>query len=124
MAVVVYDISNRASFQNTSKWIDDVRAERGSDVIIVLVGNKTDLGERREARVDGVLFEVLEMPLLPGRSRRLLVAPSLPLLVLPRQIRIVSAVARAHRRRKSVREERMGMTRRTSILVFSRLAVS
>jgi GTPase SAR1 family protein len=30
------------SFQNTRKWIDDVRGERGNDVIIVLVGNKTD----------------------------------------------------------------------------------
>lgn len=36
------------SFQNTKKWIDDVRAERGNDVIIVLVGNKTDLNEKRE----------------------------------------------------------------------------
>ena len=32
---------------NTSKWIDDVRAERGDDVIIVLVGNKSDLSEKR-----------------------------------------------------------------------------
>jgi Ras-related protein Rab-6A len=36
------------SFQNTRKWIDDVRAERGHDVIIVLVGNKTDLNDKRE----------------------------------------------------------------------------
>jgi GTPase SAR1 family protein len=32
---------------NTSKWIDDVRAERGDDVIIVLVGNKSDLSDKR-----------------------------------------------------------------------------
>lgn len=36
------------SFQNTKKWIDDVRAERGNSVIIVLVGNKTDLNDKRE----------------------------------------------------------------------------
>ncbi|KAH7626062.1 ras family-domain-containing protein [Sordaria sp. MPI-SDFR-AT-0083] len=48
VAVVVYDISNAKSFQNTRKWIDDVRAERGNDVIIVLVGNKTDLNDKRE----------------------------------------------------------------------------
>lgn len=35
------------SFQQTTKWIDDVRMERGSDVIIMLVGNKTDLSEKR-----------------------------------------------------------------------------
>lgn len=44
VAVVVYDVSNRASFLNTSKWVEDVRAERGNDVVICLVGNKTDLG--------------------------------------------------------------------------------
>ncbi|XP_005173304.1 ras-related protein Rab-41 isoform X3 [Danio rerio] len=47
-AVVVYDIANLNSFQQTSKWIDDVRTERGSDVIIMLVGNKTDLGDKRQ----------------------------------------------------------------------------
>jgi Ras-related protein Rab-6A len=38
---------DRDSFMNTSKWIDDVRAERGNEAIVVLVGNKTDLGEKR-----------------------------------------------------------------------------
>ncbi len=37
----------REVFENTRKWIDDVRAERGNDVIIVLVGNKTDLNDKR-----------------------------------------------------------------------------
>ncbi len=37
VAVVVYDITNANSFHQTSKWIDDVRTERGSDVIIMLV---------------------------------------------------------------------------------------
>ncbi|KAK9474587.1 ras family-domain-containing protein [Dipodascopsis tothii] len=48
VAVVVYDVTNAQSFTNTSKWIDDVRAERGNDVIIVLVGNKTDLNDKRQ----------------------------------------------------------------------------
>ena len=52
VAVVVYDITNRASFLNTSKWIEDVRNERGNDVIIVLVGNKTDLSERRQVSLE------------------------------------------------------------------------
>lgn len=51
-AVVVYDITNRASFLNTSKWIDDVRSERGKDVIIALVGNKTDFSDRRQVSVE------------------------------------------------------------------------
>lgn len=48
VAVIVYDITNRKSFKDASKWIDDVRAERGNQVIIALVGNKTDLGDKRE----------------------------------------------------------------------------
>lgn len=40
-------IADANSFQQTSKWIDDVRTERGSDVIIMLVGNKTDLSDKR-----------------------------------------------------------------------------
>merc|ERR1712045_153356 len=47
VAVVVYDITNANSFHQTSKWIDDVRTERGTDVIIMLVGNKTDLSEEK-----------------------------------------------------------------------------
>ncbi|EGD83273.1 small GTP binding protein RAB6A [Salpingoeca rosetta] len=52
VAVVVYDITNRSSFQQTSRWIDDVRAERGQDVIIMLVGNKTDLADKRQVSID------------------------------------------------------------------------
>ena len=44
---------DRASFLNTSKWIEDVRNERGNDVIIILVGNKTDLSEKRQVSVEG-----------------------------------------------------------------------
>ncbi|XP_003223439.1 ras-related protein Rab-6A isoform X2 [Anolis carolinensis] len=47
-AVIVFDLTNLNSFQQTSKWIDDVRTERGSDVIIMLVGNKTDLADKRQ----------------------------------------------------------------------------
>lgn len=66
VAVVVYDVTNRASFLNTTKWVEDVRAERGNDVVICLVGNKTDLGnDKRQisteegedrAKKDGLLF--------------------------------------------------------------------
>ncbi|GKY92623.1 hypothetical protein MPSEU_000232400 [Mayamaea pseudoterrestris] len=66
VAVIVYDVANRSSFLNTAKWVEDVRAERGTDVVICLVGNKTDLGnDKRQvsteegeerAKKDGLLF--------------------------------------------------------------------
>mmetsp|Transcript_37155 Transcript_37155/g.94951 ORF Transcript_37155/g.94951 Transcript_37155/m.94951 type:complete len:214 (-) Transcript_37155:125-766(-) len=52
VAVVVYDVSNRTSFLNTSRWIEEVRTERGSDVIVVLVGNKTDLVDKRQVSIE------------------------------------------------------------------------
>ncbi|XP_063681249.1 ras-related protein Rab-6A-like [Bolinopsis microptera] len=52
VAVVVYDITNASSFQQVNKWIDDVRTERGHDVIIMLVGNKTDLADKRQVPID------------------------------------------------------------------------
>uniref|UniRef100_A0AAV1VHB4 Uncharacterized protein n=1 Tax=Peronospora matthiolae TaxID=2874970 RepID=A0AAV1VHB4_9STRA len=52
VAVVVYDITNRASFLNTGKWVEDVRTERGQDVVIMLVGNKTDISDRRQVSVE------------------------------------------------------------------------
>ncbi|BHF79496.1 Ras-related protein Rab-6A [Sparganum proliferum] len=52
VAVVVYDICVKESFSQTTKWIDDVRTERGSDVIIMLVGNKTDLADKRKVSTE------------------------------------------------------------------------
>jgi len=52
VAVVVFDVSNRQSFLNTARWIEEVRTERGSDVIIVLVGNKTDLVDKRQVSIE------------------------------------------------------------------------
>merc|ERR1719297_355964 len=56
VAIVVYDITNKTSFLNTHKWIEDVREERGDDVVIMLVGNKIDLSGKemdgRKIRVD------------------------------------------------------------------------
>ena len=57
--------ADHASFVNTTRWIEEVRAERGGDVVVVLVGNKTDLVEKRavtteegdaKSRAAGVLF--------------------------------------------------------------------
>ena len=66
VAIVVYDVTSRESFDGTDKWIEDVRTERsGDDVILVLVGNKTDLADKRQisfeqgeakAKQYGVLF--------------------------------------------------------------------
>lgn len=52
VAVVVYEVTNQTSFLSVKKWIDDVRNERGTDVIIVLVGNRTEKTDRRQVSVE------------------------------------------------------------------------
>jgi len=34
VAVIVYDVTDRQSFLNTSKWIEEVNTQRGADVLI------------------------------------------------------------------------------------------
>ncbi|KAG2749662.1 GTP binding protein [Suillus brevipes Sb2] len=64
VAIVVYDITNRQSFLSTSKWIDDVRSERGNDVIIVLVGNKADLSEKRQVTIEEATAKSTQMNIM------------------------------------------------------------
>jgi small GTP-binding protein len=42
-AVVVFDITKFSSFQNVDKWVEDLRQVTGKEIVIVLVGNKSDL---------------------------------------------------------------------------------
>ena len=87
-AVVVYDISSTNSFAQVDRWIEDVRTERGGEVIIILVGNKTDLTDKRRVSMEqgerrakelGVLF--IESSAKTGHNVKQLfrrVAASLP----------------------------------------------
>lgn len=54
VAVVVYDIASADSFHRTSKWIGDVRTggQCSSNLMVVLVGNKTDLADKRRVSTE------------------------------------------------------------------------
>jgi len=47
VAVIVYDVTNRQTYSNLKRWINDAKTARGNDVIIVIVGNKIDLEAKR-----------------------------------------------------------------------------
>ena len=64
-ALIVYDISRRASFDSISTWIEDCKNSSPKSVFMVLVGNKCDLEKEREvseeegkelAETNGMLF--------------------------------------------------------------------
>ncbi|CAH9143957.1 unnamed protein product [Cuscuta epithymum] len=43
-ALLVYDITRRVTFENTKKWLLEVRQFGSPEMVVVLVGNKSDLG--------------------------------------------------------------------------------
>ena len=53
-AFVVYDISRKSTFENVDKWIDELKENATEDVHIMLVGNKTDLEDKREVQTEEV----------------------------------------------------------------------
>ena len=46
-ALIVYDITNLASYESVQKWIEEVREHAEPEIVIMLVGNKLDLCEAR-----------------------------------------------------------------------------
>ena len=47
-ACVVYDITNTQSFNEVSSWVEDCKKYSPKTVIFVLIGNKSDLEEKRK----------------------------------------------------------------------------
>ncbi len=51
---MVYDVTDRESFQNLSVWMNEIEKHASGDVSRVLVGNKSDLDhERKVTRAEG-----------------------------------------------------------------------
>lgn len=46
--MLVYDMTDRESFQNVAVWAKDIRDHADAHVSIILVGNKKDLSTQRE----------------------------------------------------------------------------
>ena len=51
-AMVVYDITNRESFEHVQNWIEDVKNQSPKTVLIILLGNKVDLDDDRKVSYD------------------------------------------------------------------------
>ena len=48
LAVLVYSIDNKESFNHIENWLNDLKSQANEDVRIFLVGNKADLEEERK----------------------------------------------------------------------------
>jgi len=51
-ALVVYDITKAATFRNVEKWLQELQTHADRDIVIMLVGNKSDLKAQREVATD------------------------------------------------------------------------
>ena len=47
-ALVVYDITDRASFQKVVSWINELKAQADKNIVIVVAGNKCDMERERQ----------------------------------------------------------------------------
>lgn len=46
-AMLVYDITRRQSFDHIPRWLEELRSHADKNIVIMLVGNKTDLEKQR-----------------------------------------------------------------------------
>lgn len=46
-AMLVYDITRRQSFDHIPRWLDELRSHADKNIVIILIGNKTDLENQR-----------------------------------------------------------------------------
>ena len=52
LAILVYAIDKRESFENLEIWLNEIKTKGNPDVKIFLVGNKNDLEDKRVVRTD------------------------------------------------------------------------
>jgi len=53
-AMIVYDITKQGSFESVEKWYQDVKDYAEQNVVIMIVGNKSDLAHLREVKTEDV----------------------------------------------------------------------
>ncbi|KAF3531664.1 hypothetical protein DY000_02036248 [Brassica cretica] len=46
-AMLVYDITKRETFDHIPRWLEELRAHSDKNIVIILIGNKSDLEDQR-----------------------------------------------------------------------------
>ena len=52
LAILVYSIDNLNSFNNIESWLNEIKSQANPDIKIFLIGNKTDLEDKRKITTD------------------------------------------------------------------------
>ena len=51
-ALLVYDIAKHLTYENTERWLKELRDHADNNIVIMLVGNKSDLRHLRAVPTD------------------------------------------------------------------------
>mmetsp|Transcript_29332 Transcript_29332/g.87737 ORF Transcript_29332/g.87737 Transcript_29332/m.87737 type:complete len:210 (+) Transcript_29332:44-673(+) len=51
-ALLVYDISKHGTFDNVERWLKELRDHAEANIVVMLVGNKSDLKNQRDVETD------------------------------------------------------------------------
>ena len=62
---MVYDISKRDTFESAGRWLKELRDHADSNIVIMLVGNKSDLKHLRAVPTDEAAAFACELLLTP-----------------------------------------------------------
>ena len=53
--VLVFSLTEKETFDNISKWIKDIKDNKGDDISLIILGNKSDLRDQREVSEESIL---------------------------------------------------------------------
>lgn len=69
--MIVYDIAKQETFNNLNKWLHEVETYANEGVLMILVGNKTDLNSQRQVSTEsGAEWAALnDMPFIETSAR-------------------------------------------------------
>ncbi|EHA8587270.1 ras-related protein RABA3 [Cocos nucifera] len=54
-AMLVYDITNRQTFDHVARWVEELRAHADNSIVVMLIGNKADLAARRAVSTEDAM---------------------------------------------------------------------
>lgn len=64
-ALLVYDISKHITFENVERWLNELRDHADPNIVIMLIGNKSDLRHLRY-----VVYELLNCRMVQTEQAR------------------------------------------------------
>ncbi|KAL8167452.1 hypothetical protein V2J09_008951 [Rumex salicifolius] len=54
-AMLIYDITKRQTFEHIPRWLEELRSHADKNIVIMLIGNKTDLQDQRAVATEDAM---------------------------------------------------------------------